>query len=89
MRSSRQNVRLWGAVRGFARATRLPVLAAAGTLIAVGLAVAWLGQRADAQARAMPGVTWTLSPAANTVTIRLTPGSGPSGRQLWPAAAWW
>ena len=75
-------MRLWGFVRGYAPATRLPVLAAAGTLIAVGLAVAWLGQRADAQARAMPGVTWTLSPAANTVTIRLTPGSGPSGRQL-------
>jgi peptidoglycan/xylan/chitin deacetylase (PgdA/CDA1 family) len=82
MRSSRQNVRLWGAVRGFARATRLPVLAAAGALIGVGLVVAWLGQRADAQAQASPVVTWTLSTAANTVTIRLTPGSGPESRQL-------
>jgi peptidoglycan/xylan/chitin deacetylase (PgdA/CDA1 family) len=25
---------------------------------------------------------WTLSPASNTVTIRLTPGAGPTGRQV-------
>ena len=63
-------------------ARRLPLLATAGTLIGLGLVVAWLGQRADAQSQARPQVTWTLSAASNTVTIRLTPGSGPSGRQL-------
>jgi peptidoglycan/xylan/chitin deacetylase (PgdA/CDA1 family) len=48
----------------------------------VGLAVAWMGQRAEAVATDQPGVVWRLSPASNTVTIRLTPGSGPQGRQV-------
>jgi peptidoglycan/xylan/chitin deacetylase (PgdA/CDA1 family) len=55
----------------------LVLLAAAGTLVVVGLVVAWLGQRAEAVAQARPGVTWSVSPASNMVTIRLTPGSGP------------
>jgi peptidoglycan/xylan/chitin deacetylase (PgdA/CDA1 family) len=56
------------------------LLAAAGTLVGLGLAVAWMGQRADAVAQTRPRIVWTLSPAANTVTIRLTPGSGVTGR---------
>jgi len=63
-------------------ARRLPVLAAAGTLVGVGLVVAWMGQRADAVARARPGVTYSVSAAANTVTVRLTPGSGPSAGHI-------
>jgi peptidoglycan/xylan/chitin deacetylase (PgdA/CDA1 family) len=42
------------------------------------LTVAWLGQRAEAGASARPVVTWKLSPASNTVAIRLTEGSGPA-----------
>jgi len=61
---------------------RLLLLAAAGTLVGLGLVVAWMGQRADAAARARPAVAWTLSAASNTVTIRLTPGSGPLGREI-------
>jgi peptidoglycan/xylan/chitin deacetylase (PgdA/CDA1 family) len=57
-------------------------LAAAGTLVGLGLVVAWVGQRADAAAQARPRVTWTLSAAANTVTIRLAPGSGALGREV-------
>src|SRR5262245_50075313 len=57
-------------------------LAAAGTLVGLGLVVAWMGQRADAAAQARPTVAWTLSAAANTVTIRLAPGSGPLGREV-------
>lgn len=57
-------------------------LAAAGTLIVLGLAVAWMGQRADASSQATPKVTWTLSAASNTVTIRLAPGSGPLGGKV-------
>ncbi len=57
---------------------RVPFLAAAGALVVVGLIVAWLGQRAEAAARARPGITWSVSAAANKVTIRLAPGSGPS-----------
>jgi len=48
----------------------------------VGLVVAWMGQRAEAIASEQPGVVWRLSPASNTVTIRMTPGSGPQGRQV-------
>src|SRR5215813_1723208 len=55
-------------------------LAAAGTL--VGLGLAWMGQRADAAAQARPRVAWTLSAASNTVTIRLAPGSGAVGREV-------
>ena len=58
------------------------VLAAAGALVLVGLAVAWLGQRAEAAASAKPSVVWALSPASNTVTVRLTAGSGPAARQV-------
>jgi peptidoglycan/xylan/chitin deacetylase (PgdA/CDA1 family) len=57
-------------------------LAAAGTLVGLGLVVAWMGQRADAAAQATPRVAWTLSAASNTVTIRLAPGSGPLGRNV-------
>jgi peptidoglycan/xylan/chitin deacetylase (PgdA/CDA1 family) len=49
-------------------------------LVVIGLVVAWLGQSASAVAPL--GVSWTLHPASNTVTIRLTPGSGPLGQQL-------
>ena len=54
-------------------------LAAAGTLVGLGLVVAWMGQRADASSQARPRVAWTLSAATNTVTIRLAPGSSPTG----------
>ena len=57
-------------------------LAAAGTLVGLGLVVAWMGQRADASAHATPRVTWTLSAASNTVTIRLAPGSSPLGAKI-------
>lgn len=57
---------------------RVRILAAAGALVAVGLVVAWLGQRAAAAAQARPRVTWSLSRASNKLTIRLSPGGGPS-----------
>jgi len=57
-------------------------LAAAGTLVVLGLVVAWMGQRADAASQARPRVAWTLSAASNTVTIRLAPGSGALGREV-------
>jgi peptidoglycan/xylan/chitin deacetylase (PgdA/CDA1 family) len=63
-------------------ARRLLLLLMAGALVVAGLIVAWLGQRATAQALSRPGVVWALSPASNTVTVRLTPGAGPSGRQV-------
>jgi peptidoglycan/xylan/chitin deacetylase (PgdA/CDA1 family) len=53
-----------------------------GALVVAGLAVAWLGQRADAAALAAPGVDWAVHPASNTVTIRLVPGNGPASRQI-------
>jgi peptidoglycan/xylan/chitin deacetylase (PgdA/CDA1 family) len=58
------------------------ILAVAGALVAMGLAVAWMGQRAEAAASAKPGVVWSLSPASNTVTVRLTKGSGPAARHV-------
>jgi peptidoglycan/xylan/chitin deacetylase (PgdA/CDA1 family) len=61
---------------------RLVLLLMAGVLVLAGLVAAWLGQRATAQALSRPRVVWALSPASNTVTIRLTPGVGPSGRQV-------
>jgi peptidoglycan/xylan/chitin deacetylase (PgdA/CDA1 family) len=61
---------------------RLVLLLMAGVLVLAGLVAAWLGQRATAQALSRPGIAWSLSPASNTVTIRLTPGAGPSGRQV-------
>src|SRR5512142_3114137 len=57
-------------------------LAAAGTLVGLGLVVAWMGQRADAAAQATPRVAWTLSAASNTVTIRLAPGSSLLGGKI-------
>ncbi len=63
-------------------ARRFRLLAAAGTLVGVGLVVAWMGQRAEAVAQARPGITYSVSAAANTVTVRLTPGSGPSADHI-------
>jgi peptidoglycan/xylan/chitin deacetylase (PgdA/CDA1 family) len=50
--------------------------------VAVGLIVAWVGQRAEAIAQARPGIRWSVSAAANKVTIRLTPGSGPAADRV-------
>ena len=61
---------------------RLLFLLMAGALVVVGLVVAWLGQRATAQPLSRPRIVWSLSPASNTVTIRLTPHAGASGRQV-------
>lgn len=61
---------------------RLILIIAAVLLILIGLAVAWIGQGAAAAAAGTPRVDWALAPAANTVTLRLAPGSGPSGRQI-------
>src|SRR5690348_14703353 len=63
-------------------ARRVPILAAACVLVGVGLIVAWLGQRAEAVAQARPGITWSVSAASNKVTIRLTPGNGPSASHI-------
>ena len=63
-------------------ARRLLLLLMAGVLVVTGLVVAWLGQRATAEPSARPGLAWALSPATNTVTIRLIPRAGPSGRQV-------
>lgn len=95
--SIRQNVRFWVPVSGNAQvrppglafasraaARPLPplVMILVGALVLIGLAVAWLGQRADAAALAAPGVTWAVHPASNTVTVRLVPGDGPASRQI-------
>ena len=64
------------------RGSRRLTLLAAGALVGVGLVVAWLGQRAEAMAQARPGVTWSVSAASNTVTVRLTPGSGPTAGHI-------
>jgi peptidoglycan/xylan/chitin deacetylase (PgdA/CDA1 family) len=61
---------------------QLAVVALAGALVLVGLVVDWLGQRSAAAASARPVVAWALSPASNTVTIRLTPGGGPAARRI-------
>jgi peptidoglycan/xylan/chitin deacetylase (PgdA/CDA1 family) len=61
---------------------RLTVFAMTGMLVAAGLIVAWMGQRAVALASARPAVAWVLDPATNTVTIRLRPGGGPSSHQI-------
>ena len=59
---------------------RITALAVTGMLVLVTASVARI---AHVGASAMPpALTWTLSPATNTVTIRLTSGSGPSGRQI-------
>jgi peptidoglycan/xylan/chitin deacetylase (PgdA/CDA1 family) len=65
-----------------ALAPRLTVFAMTGVLVAAGLIVAWMGQRAVGLASARPAVAWALDPASNTVTIRLRPRGGPSGRQI-------
>src|ERR1700746_2866610 len=57
-------------------------LAATGTLVGLGLVVAWMGQRADAAAQARPRLCCTRPAAANTVTIRLAPGNSPLGRKV-------
>jgi len=67
---------------GKADSRRLILIPAAATLIFIGLGVAWVGQGAAAAAAGTPGVAWALSPATNTVTVRLTPGAGPAGRQI-------
>ena len=61
---------------------RLTVVAMTGVLVAAGLIVAWMGQRAVALASARPAVAWALDPASNTVTIRLRPGGGPSSGRI-------
>lgn len=61
---------------------RLVLFLMAGVLVLAGLVAAWLGERATAQALSRPGVVWSLSPASNTVTIRLIPHGGSSGRQV-------
>jgi hypothetical protein len=58
------------------------MLAAVGALVVLGLIVAWMGQRAEAAAQARPGIRWSVSPASNKVTIRLTAGSGPSAARI-------
>ena len=60
----------------------LTVFAMTGVLVAAGLIVAWMGQRAVGLASARPAVAWALDPASNTVTIRLRPGGGPSSRTV-------
>jgi peptidoglycan/xylan/chitin deacetylase (PgdA/CDA1 family) len=67
---------------GNARHRRRTVVVAVAALVVVGLVGAWLSQHAAAGASGQPSVTWTLSPASNTVTIRLVPGAGPLGRQV-------
>ena len=61
---------------------RVTVFALTGVLVAAGLIVAWVGQRAEGLTSARPAVAWALDPASNTVTIRLRPGGGPSSRRI-------
>jgi peptidoglycan/xylan/chitin deacetylase (PgdA/CDA1 family) len=61
---------------------RLTVFAMTGVLVAAGLIVAWMGQRAEGLTSARPAVAWALDPASNTVTIRLRPSGGPSSRRI-------
>jgi peptidoglycan/xylan/chitin deacetylase (PgdA/CDA1 family) len=61
---------------------RVTFFAMTGVLVAAGLIVAWMGQRAVGQTTARPAVAWALNPASNTVTVRLRPGGGPSGRKI-------
>ena len=56
-------------------------VAVAGLLILVAAGVA-RAARPEAAAAASPGLVWSFSPAANTVTVRLTRGAGPSSRQV-------
>jgi peptidoglycan/xylan/chitin deacetylase (PgdA/CDA1 family) len=54
----------------------------AALLVVAGLMVAWIGQNAEAVASGQPTVAWRLSPASNTVTVRLAAGVGPLGRRV-------
>jgi peptidoglycan/xylan/chitin deacetylase (PgdA/CDA1 family) len=65
-----------------ALAPRVTVFAMTGVLVAAGLIVAWMGQRAVGLTAARPAVAWVLDPASNTVTIRLRPGGGPSSHRI-------
>src|SRR5580693_6642041 len=56
---------------------RLVTLAVAGILILVAAAVA-RGALSGGAVTPQLGVAWVLSPATNTVAIRLTPGGGPA-----------
>ena len=58
--------------------SRIIASAVIGMLVLVTASVARIAH-VGASARS-PALTWTLSPATNTVTIRLTSASGPSGR---------
>jgi peptidoglycan/xylan/chitin deacetylase (PgdA/CDA1 family) len=51
-------------------------------LVLLGLAVAWVGQRAAARMSTRPTVAWAVSRSLTAVTVRLTPGQGPLGRQI-------
>ena len=60
--------------------SRIIALAVTGILVLVTASVARI---ANVGASAVsPQLAWTLSPASNTVTIRLTAASGPSGRRI-------
>ena len=59
---------------------RLVTLAVTGILILVVAAVA-RGALSGGAVTPQLGVAWVLSPATNTVAIRLTPGGGPAGRR--------
>jgi peptidoglycan/xylan/chitin deacetylase (PgdA/CDA1 family) len=60
--------------------SRIIALAVTGILVLVTASVARI---ANVGATAVsPQLAWTLSPASNTVTIRLTAASGPSGRRI-------
>jgi peptidoglycan/xylan/chitin deacetylase (PgdA/CDA1 family) len=60
--------------------SRIIALAVTGILVLVTASVARI---ANVGASAVsPQLAWTLSPASNTVTIRLTAATGPSGRRI-------
>ena len=60
----------------------LAAVALISVLVLVSAGLARIFQPAAAVAAAPPHVTWALSPVSNTVTLRLTPGGGPSSRQI-------
>ena len=59
----------------------LVAVAVTGMLV-LGMAGIAEAARPEAAVTAQPGLAWSFSPAANTVTVRLTPGDGPSSRQI-------
>ncbi len=71
-----------GSRSGAVDSRRLILVLAAAVLIILGLAVAWIGQGAAAAMLGTPGVAWAVSPASNTVDVRLIPGNGPEGRRI-------